>query len=100
MDNGLLKEKVVRAPLNSSVTLECSDQRFLHWIYRTDMLKYYEVELTMPSRLPEKAHLDPFHSNKVHVEVTEDSAGFYSCQFVEEDDLNILLTPGNIERLN
>ncbi len=100
MNNGLLKEKVIRAPLNSSVTLECSDQGFLHWIYRADMLTYYEDELTMPSGLPDNAQVDPIHSNKIHVEVTEDSAGFYSCQYVEEDDLNILLAPGNIESLN
>ncbi len=57
------------------------------------MLTYYEDTLTMP---PDNAYADPIHSNKINVEVTEHSAGLYSCQFVEEDGLNILLAPGNI----
>ncbi len=79
--------------ITTKITSTYHSKKVFYIRYTVLMLTYYEDTLTMP---PDNAYADPIHSNKINVEVTEHSAGLYSCQFVEEDGLNILLAPGNI----
>ena len=93
IDKGILNESIVKVPLETKITLYCNKDGFLGWIYRQNMMTYTAI----PSPFPTHVNIDDKHPHKLHITVRERNAGFYSCQYVEEKDINILVTPGNLK---